>query len=216
MKRKSTKVPWASLTRKNATPYFKEHCTKIDISLVVIRFFFCQTNLVFLTHYLLRFWRVFATVYLHLYLVIFTFILRILKFIQCPYAFFIKASKVLIRFNVLFVSLSCLIIREKILPVNIGLLLTALNGWFPTLITRIFATCNHQFSEFDWWGFLPTSSPNRSECTILDGPFWQVYQYLKLFSLPVLHFTTNVLLDLLAWQQQCCFITCDAWLKYCL
>ena len=48
MKRKPTKVPWTlSLTKKNATPHFKEHCTKIDISLVVIRFFFSQTNLVF-------------------------------------------------------------------------------------------------------------------------------------------------------------------------
>ena len=47
MKRKSTKVPWTSLTRKNATPHFKEHCTKIDISLVVIHFFFSQTNVVF-------------------------------------------------------------------------------------------------------------------------------------------------------------------------
>ena len=32
---------------KNATPHFKEHCTKIDISLVVIYFFFSQTNVVF-------------------------------------------------------------------------------------------------------------------------------------------------------------------------
>ena len=33
--------------KKNNTPHFKEHCTKIDdISLVVIRFFFSQTNLV--------------------------------------------------------------------------------------------------------------------------------------------------------------------------
>ena len=48
MKQKPTKVPWTlSLTKKNATPHFKEHCTKIDISLVVIRFFFSQTNLVF-------------------------------------------------------------------------------------------------------------------------------------------------------------------------
>ena len=48
MKRKPTKVPWTlSLTKKNVTPHFKEHCTKIDISLVVIRFFFSQTNLVF-------------------------------------------------------------------------------------------------------------------------------------------------------------------------
>ena len=93
--------------QKNATPHFKEHCTKIDISLVIIRFFFTQTNLSFLniTHYLLTYWIVFATVYLHFYLLIFTFILRMLKFIQCLYAFFIKTSKVLIRFNVLFIRL---------------------------------------------------------------------------------------------------------------
>ena len=32
---------------KNATLHFKEHCTKTDISLAVIHFFFSQTNLVF-------------------------------------------------------------------------------------------------------------------------------------------------------------------------
>ena len=106
MKRKSTKVPWTlSLTKKNATPHFKEHCTKIDISLVVIHFFFSQTNLVFkynpLTH-----WIVFAAVYLHCYLLIFIFILQILKFTQCLFAFFIKTSKVLIRVKVLFVRFS--------------------------------------------------------------------------------------------------------------
>ena len=117
-----------SLAKKNATPQFKEHCTKIDISLVIIRFFFTQTNLSFLNiiHYLLTYWIVFATVYLHSYFLIFTFILRILKFIQCLYAFFIKTIKVLIRFSVLFVRFSstkcvlfCLIFHEKILPVNI-------------------------------------------------------------------------------------------------
>ena len=36
----------SSLAKKNATLHFKEHCTKIDISLV-ITFFFSQTNLVF-------------------------------------------------------------------------------------------------------------------------------------------------------------------------
>ena len=113
--------------QKNATPHFKEHCTKIDISLVIIRFFFTQTNLSFLniTHYLLTYWIVFATVYLHSYFLIFTFILRILRFIQCLYTFFIKTIKVLIRFNVLFVRFSstkyvllCLIFHEKTLPVN--------------------------------------------------------------------------------------------------
>ena len=104
MKRKSKKVSWAlSLAKKNATPRFKEHCTKTDISLVVIGFFFSQTNLK-LTHYLLAYWIVLATIFLHLYLLILNFILRILKFIRCSYAIFIKTSKVLIRFNVLFVK----------------------------------------------------------------------------------------------------------------
>ena len=48
MKRKTTKVPLTlSLTKKNATPYFKEHFTKTDTALVVIHFFFSQTNVVF-------------------------------------------------------------------------------------------------------------------------------------------------------------------------
>ena len=58
IKRTSTKVPWKlSLGKKNATPHFKEHCTKIDISLVVIRLFFSQVNL---TRYLLTYWIVFC------------------------------------------------------------------------------------------------------------------------------------------------------------
>ena len=48
MKRKINEGALNIITRKkNATPHFKEYCTKIDISLVVIRFFFSQTNLVF-------------------------------------------------------------------------------------------------------------------------------------------------------------------------
>ena len=39
-----SQVPWTLSLAKNAIPHFKEHCTKIDISLVVIRFFFSQTN----------------------------------------------------------------------------------------------------------------------------------------------------------------------------
>ena len=42
-KQKSTKVSWKLSLAKNATPYFKEHCTeKDDISLVIICFFFSQ------------------------------------------------------------------------------------------------------------------------------------------------------------------------------
>ena len=48
MKRKPTKVPWTlSLTKKYATPHFKEYCSKIEISLVVLHFFLSQTNVVF-------------------------------------------------------------------------------------------------------------------------------------------------------------------------
>ena len=50
MKRKSRKIPWklSLAIKKNGTLHFKERCTKIvDISLVVIRFFFSQTNLVY-------------------------------------------------------------------------------------------------------------------------------------------------------------------------
>ena len=107
MKRKSTKVPWTSLTRKNATPHFKEHCTKIDISLVAIRFFFSRTNLVFKSNPL------FIDILDSSCHSLFTFLpfdfylySTDSEFIQCHYTFFIKTSKVLIRFNVLFVRFS--------------------------------------------------------------------------------------------------------------
>ena len=79
-KQKSTlKVPWKLSLAKNATSYFKENCTEIDyISLVIIRFFLSQKNLVLKSN-LLTYWIVFATIYLHFYLFIFD-ILRTLKF----------------------------------------------------------------------------------------------------------------------------------------
>ena len=94
---------------KNATPHFKEHCTKIDyILLVAICFFFSQTNLVFKSN------PVFIDIldsFCHSLFtfspfLIFIFILRNLKFIQCVYTFSIKTNKVLIKFNVLFVRFS--------------------------------------------------------------------------------------------------------------
>ena len=108
IKRKINEGALNIVTReKNATPHFKEHCTKIDISLVVIRFFFSQTNLVFKYNPLfIDILDSFCHSLFIFYLLIFNFIIRILKFIQCLYAFFIKTSKVLIRFNVLFVRFS--------------------------------------------------------------------------------------------------------------
>ena len=48
MKRKINEGALNIITcEKNETPHFKEHYTKIHISLVVICFFFSQTNLVF-------------------------------------------------------------------------------------------------------------------------------------------------------------------------
>ena len=69
VKRKLTKVPWTlSLTKKNATPHFKEHRTKIDISVAVIHFFFSQTSVVFnITHYLLTYWMVLTFWFLPLF-----------------------------------------------------------------------------------------------------------------------------------------------------
>ena len=109
MKRKSTKVPWKlSLVKKINTPHFKEHCTKIDdISLVVIRFFFSQTNLVFKSN------PVFIDILDSFCHNLFTFL---------PLDFYLysrdfevhpihvrlstKTSKVLMRFSVLFVRFS--------------------------------------------------------------------------------------------------------------
>ena len=92
---------------KNATSNLKNHCIKRDdIPLVVIRFFFSNTNLVFKSNLL------FIGPLDNFCHSLFSFspfdfyFLRILKFIQCLYAFFIKTSNVLRRFNVLFVWFS--------------------------------------------------------------------------------------------------------------
>ena len=119
--------------KKNATPHFKEHCTKRDdISLVVIHFFFSQTNLVFKSNPvfidILDSFRYNLFTFLPF---VFTFILQILKFIQCLYAFFIKNEKSFdeVRCSfckafILKMSL-CFIFHEKFLSVNVELLLTA-------------------------------------------------------------------------------------------
>ena len=39
-------------------------------------------------------------------------------------------------------------------------------------------SCNQQFSESEWWGFLPSSSAKK----IWYVAFWQIYWYLKLCS----------------------------------
>ena len=106
-KQKPTKVPWKlSLAKKNAASHFKEHCIRIDILLVVIGFFFSQTNLIFKSN------PVFVDIlgsFCHSLFIFFPFdfyLYLILKFIQCLYVFFIKTSKVLMRLNVLFVRFS--------------------------------------------------------------------------------------------------------------
>ena len=50
----------------------------------------------------------------------------------------------------------------------------------------------------------------------LDVPFWHIYQYLKLCSMPVLYYTITDVLHYLALQHQCCIVTCFPSMKYCL
>ena len=94
--------------KKNATPHLKKHCTIIDdISFVVIRSCFSETNLVCDSN------PVFIDILDSLFHSLFTFLsfdfylyFYLYKFIQCLYAFFVKASKVLMRFNILLARLS--------------------------------------------------------------------------------------------------------------
>ena len=105
MKQKSTKVLWKLSLAKKATQHFKEHCTRIDdIWLVVICFFFSQTNFAFKSN--LVFIDILDSFCYSLFTVLpFDFYLCSMDFkvIQCIYTFSIKTSKVLMRFNVLFV-----------------------------------------------------------------------------------------------------------------
>ena len=106
MKRKSTRLPWKlSPAKKNATPHFKEHFTKIDdISLVVIRFFFSQINPVFKSN------SVFIDILDSFCYCLFTFLsfdfyLYSIDFEvhTIPVRFFLKkSSKILMNCNVLF------------------------------------------------------------------------------------------------------------------
>ena len=60
-------------------------------------------------------------------------------------------------------------------------------------------------------GFLSQSDQNfchHLHQKNLDVPFWYIYQYLKLCSLPVLYCTTTVVLHYLAPQRQCCNLCC--------
>ena len=74
--------------QKNTNPHQKERCTKLDDFLrIFIRFFFSLSNLVS------------ATVKLHFCFLITIDILQFFNFIQCFYFFFMKTSKILIRFS---------------------------------------------------------------------------------------------------------------------
>ena len=48
----------------------------------------------------------------------------------------------------------------------------------------------------------------------LDVPFWQIYQYLELCSLPVLYCTATAVLHVL--HGNASVVTCVASMKYCL
>ena len=113
MKWESTKVPWKLSLEKNTNPHFKEHWTKTDdIWLVVIRFFFSQTNLVFVdildsfSHSLLTF--LFFEFWYSTYFRCST------EFAQCPYAFFIKTSTQNVLYYVLIFMKHSFLLTAKI------------------------------------------------------------------------------------------------------
>ena len=110
------------IRKKNATSDYKEH-----------RFFFSQTNQIFKSNpvYLLTYWIVFATVYLHFYLFFFD-ILQIFDILRSSYStpklFFkksVKLSASKYSYYVLFSMKHCYLLTAKIAPnFNNSMLLT--------------------------------------------------------------------------------------------
>ena len=80
-----------------------ESLAKLSKILVAICFFFSQTNLVFISN--LVFIDILGSFCQSSYLLIVA-ILRSLNFIQCLHAFLIKTSKILMRFNIIFLGFS--------------------------------------------------------------------------------------------------------------
>ena len=76
------------------------------------------------------------------------------------------------------------------------------------LYLRLLPTITNILSQND------ENSWNHLQQNNLDIPFWQIYQYLRLCSLPVLYCTTTVLLYCLELEHQCCIVTYVASLKY--
>ena len=113
VKWESTKVPRKLSLAKKYNPYSKGHCTKINyIWLVIIRFFFSQTNLVFIDILDSFCHSLFTFLPFHFWYS--TYFRCSTEFIQCPYVFFIKTSKVLS----LKMFLLCLNFHETFSPVN--------------------------------------------------------------------------------------------------
>ena len=100
-------------SKKNATPHFKEHCTKTDdIWLVIIRFFLSQANLVFID--ILHSFSNSLFTFLAFDFWYSTYFQCSTEFMQCLYAFFIKTSKVLS----IKMFLLCLNFHETFFPLN--------------------------------------------------------------------------------------------------
>ena len=99
--------------KKNTIPHLKEHCPKIDdILLVIIRFFFSQTSPVFID--ILDTFCHSLSAFLPFDFRYSTYFRCSVEFIQWPYVFFIKTSKVLSTK----MFLLCLNFYEIFFPVN--------------------------------------------------------------------------------------------------
>ena len=155
---------------KNSSLHFKEHCTKInDISLIFIRFFFSQTNLVMKFNpvfigipndireltFSLTFlvYRIdFATIYLPFYLWIID-ILRILEFSQCHNDIFIRTSSILMRafsaskclYYVIFLDIYSLLTAKKLLT-----LINICNFYMPCKSSAVLSMLDAAFDVWSW------------------------------------------------------------------
>ena len=94
----------------------------------------------------MTYWIVFATIYLHFYLWIFAFILRILKFIQSIYAFLQKPVKFWwgqCSFCKVFIlkMFLCLIFHKTFLPVNVELMLMVKKPLTLIIICYLYVPC---------------------------------------------------------------------------
>ena len=126
IKWKSTRLPWKLSLAEKYDPALERtlHQSRWYFAYCYMLLIFSNKPSLYLTQCLLTYWMAFLTVYLHSYLLIVD-ILWSLTFIQYLFAFFIKTSKILMRFNVLFLRFSVSKCSYVLFPMKHSVLLTS-------------------------------------------------------------------------------------------